>query len=312
MIDKNMSIYYDWNIECNNAEELNNVIAYVNSIHQDIFIEIKNAWNNGIRFVRFNMNTKVHNNFSVYRTINYPKSKSISYDEFLSIITDVKKTNNKIFPKQWSIKCNNNNRQVFHKFVWHTKINPKEFYGATYKWYNFDGIEISRSNSDNPEYDIVTIEEIENEYLKKKIEEKIIEPIKKIIGYLAPYDLYNGKIKTGQLYKLSCPENGYMPSIPGGANYNVAAEIVEKDWIPYYEEEKNYIDNIRKIHEIIFLDKDTIKIDHVKYSKNDLKSLYHMLCFGQMKHVTFGENEYYINSDFLLKIINKLDKMTIC
>lgn len=61
---------------------------------------------------------------------------------------------------------------------------------------------------------------------------------KKIIGYKAPYDLYDGRVLKGHLYVKNPRLPDYYPQTigNGSALYNIAKEIVET-WEAVYEEE---------------------------------------------------------------------------
>lgn len=98
------------------------------------------------------------------------------------------------------------------------------------------------------------IEDYEKKHCFSGIDKQIID--KKIIGYKAPFDMFNGIIKQGELFAKHLNANKYSPF---GLNsnhfltYELPSEIVEK-WEAVYEEEK----------------KEESKLPKKKYTKRDM------------------------------------------
>lgn len=95
----------------------------------------------------------------------------------------------------------------------------------------------------------------------KQLKDKEMNKDKKIIGYKAPYDIFNGKIKAGHLYKplASCNPTTYCAmSISGQipldcGKTNLPKEIVET-WEAVYEQEEIKIPMANGAFELVIKD----------------------------------------------------------
>lgn len=212
------------------------------------------------------------------------------------------------FPKQWSVLGGEPLIEFFKEEVVKTNLT-----GNARQYYNFNGVEIERDQTERALYPVVTVEELREHYLSPeiapipefwqihrtrntaniinewmnkhharkhayqsysdaqgyannknlhKIKENDLPEItfeqfqkyvlnqtqnmeKKIIGYKAPQDLFQGKVKKGMLYipgRDGYPqptlEDGFVYKCKevAGVIYHLPKEIVES-WTPVYEEE---------------------------------------------------------------------------
>lgn len=141
----------------------------------------------------------------------------------------------KTFPKKWSLAPNAKElKELFKELRKVIKMQPSLSGEGKSFYYNYDGEQLKYTNNNNrPLYEVVTIEQLKNYYLKQTTMER------KIIGYKAPMDLYKGDIKKDDI--LSCDDwnNPYAYwKINGKVNKEICIPLeYAKTWEPVYEEE---------------------------------------------------------------------------
>ena len=134
-------------------------------------------------------------------------------------------------PKKWCIKGGDNVETIKN---WLSTRLYRKVIGAKTSYYHFPEISlgVSSHGSIKEGYTEISFEDFERLVLKKNNMGN-----RKIIGYKAPYDLFNGIVKKGTLYVLRpytwmyCPENYKLQ-----AACEIVKEIVET-WEVVYEEE---------------------------------------------------------------------------
>jgi hypothetical protein len=109
---------------------------------------------------------------------------------------------------------------------------------------------------------------------------------KKIIGYVAPFDLWGGQIKKGSIYIPNFPNNyGYIDNMI--EQFNIAQEIVET-WEPVYEPEF-------KVGDFVWIAYSGQFCSGVRPSSEEK--------VAQIKHISTKPNEY-MDSDGKIAISN--------
>lgn len=133
---------------------------------------------------------------------------------------------------KWCVKVTEENREVIYQW----KLNNTEF--SSYTKPNYCVFSDGTWSAGVPDGIIeLTFEQFEKYVLKSK-ESK---DMKKIIGYKTPFDLFNGEVKAGFIYKpLASKNNKYYAPVNfegrvGLSHLNLPKEIVEQ-WEPVYEE----------------------------------------------------------------------------
>lgn len=110
---------------------------------------------------------------------------------------------------------------------------------------------------------------------------------KKIIGYKAPMDLFEGEVKKGTIYNGNPKEassqkpNTYWIKDNFSTKYNLPKEIVET-WEPVYESQKL---NKVGVHDVSYLNKTTVKIGCTEYTKSQLKGAEMLLETKNIKYI---------------------------
>jgi len=136
----------------------------------------------------------------------------------------------------WQIQANEyNKKELEDYFNYFKKINKCVFLKVLVNsWYGFHfGGMLARPDK-TPYLKCIDIYQFRKYILGK-------EP-RKIIGYKAPFDMYDGEIKMGTLFELNFGLNIYSYYIPNVKIYSLPKEIVEKYFIPVYEEEEKVIE----------------------------------------------------------------------
>lgn len=141
------------------------------------------------------------------------------------------------FPEKWAVK--NDIDKIVGKWFDENKQNSIQDYALKYtnKYFHYPAIREKEYILDNEYfhaftevqkgYTEITLEEFKKHILKEETMEE-----KKIIGYLAPYDLYEGKVKKGTLFIKSSYSALYYYT--NNKEYVIPKEIVE-NWEPCYK-----------------------------------------------------------------------------
>lgn len=123
---------------------------------------------------------------------------------------------------------------------------------------------------------------------------------KEFIGYRAPYDLFKGRIKKGDIFSLYSADKFVMYNEKHKTS-GIPTEIVHK-WEKVYEEDEIKFGDYK-----VEFGNNTIKVFDVYYTISQLNSLKHLMKKGQIKSLNCGcQGQYKVDLDLIEKIIRKL------
>lgn len=185
-----------------------------------------------------------------YGVFNYEaRCEEISFFENRSILClTLEEFRNLVeFPEYWCIKADGLDGEVGNYFNTQTGRRCYKFESGYYHRFNEEKKDITKEGHKGasyhesyirPGYTEITKEEFLEHVLKIE-KETIVD--KKIIGYKVPFDLFNGEIKAGVMYRPLASVNNmsYVAIINKvgtwyPSKYNLPKEIVEQ-WEPVYE-----------------------------------------------------------------------------
>ena len=228
----------DWNIECKTIEEFVSVCSYINKIYPDEFRSVVNLWNTGNRFVRFNRNRRALTNCSDRRTTSYPKLKSITFDEFLTMHSStMQKQISEFNHDDWNIECKT--IEEFMDVCQYIESIHESF--TTYKKHTrLDDVRHVRFNRHDRANCSYHFERTSKYPESKSITYQqflTLKEVRIIIAHKAPFDMYNGKIKTGDvLVEQYTIDSRYHNITQKITDINLPSEFVNT-WEPVYDEE---------------------------------------------------------------------------
>lgn len=131
-------------------------------------------------------------------------------------------------PEKWAVEVTKDNREELGRLRSMVMHEPSGYFTSlpTYSGTSPFG-RWEKGLPSNDKFTLLTLEELK---------ELLVNKDRKIVGYKAPYDLFNGVIEAGTIYKLGEPiSSRYYPVVPNITSiYNLPGEIVET-WEPVYE-----------------------------------------------------------------------------
>jgi len=148
-------------------------------------------------------------------------------------------------PEKWCIKRNKENSEIVNDYF-NKKLNTKAPYNFTSdKKYVYSDIteSIDCCSSKPKDYTEITFEQFKKHVLNNT---KTID--KEIIGYKAPKDLFNGKVKEGHLFVYRHNSYGVDYYSAAGTYLDLPFDIVS-DWKPVYK-------NDYQLGQFLFIKKD--------------------------------------------------------
>lgn len=177
-----------------------------------------------------------------------------------------------VLPKYWCILVTDESRPYIYKYRQSIDYQPYEIPNE-YSYQSKEGgvIKIDK-------YTVISLEQFKKYVLKEEnmgnIYGDCTPPKRKIIGYKTPYDLFQGEVKKGSIYKLSkfpLSKNPYKVEGRGASITSLPKEIVES-WEPVYEETtKTLVLGNKGIK--ITISKNCIIAEDKQFFINDLQAL---------------------------------------
>lgn len=170
-----------------------------------------------------------------------------------------------VLPINWCVKVTQESRPYIYKYRQSIDYQPYEISNEyPYQSEEYGVIKIDK-------YTVISLEQFKKYVLK---EETMCDK-RKIIGYKTPYDLFQGEIKKGTIYKLEdfpFSKNPYNTEGEGrGGVTSLPKEIVES-WEPVYEETtKTLVLGNKGIK--ITISKNCIIAEDKQFFINDLQAL---------------------------------------